>query len=96
MLSPVAVTTTSASSSSPDSRRMPCSVKVVDPAGDDRSVALAEAVNRSPSGTMQKRWSHGLYGGVKCVSTSKPAGRRRSRSLRTSFFMTCGLRRLSW
>ncbi len=67
--SPVAVTTTSASSSRPDSSSTPRSVKV-----RIRSVTTAArppriALNRSPSGTAHSRWSHGSYGGQKCSST---------------------------
>ena len=57
---PVAVTITSASSSSPDSSRMPVSVNV-----STRSVTIEAfpsqiASNMSPSGTRHRRWSHGL------------------------------------
>ena len=58
-LSPVAVTTTSASSSSPEASRIPSSVKV-----SIESVAMLafpepSTRKRSASGTRQTRWSQG-------------------------------------
>ena len=74
MLSPVAVTTMSAFSSRPDVSRMPVRVKVSIRSVTIEALPLDMALKMSPSGTMQTRWSHGSYAGLKCVSTGKPAG----------------------
>ena len=60
MARPVAVTMMSASSSSPDARRMPVSVKVSiwSVTTDARPDRMAS--NRSLLGTRHRRWSHGL------------------------------------
>ena len=59
-LRPVATTTMSAPSVAPDARRMPSSTKrsIVSVTTDARPARMAP--NRSPSGTRQTRWSHGL------------------------------------
>ena len=67
---PVAATTTSASISSPDARRMPCSVNVSITPVTTSARPDEMARNRSPPGTTHMRWSHGAYAGVKCVATS--------------------------
>ncbi len=85
----------SAASSSPDASRRPVGVNVaiwsvaIDtlPARMDR--------NRSPSGTRHIRWSHGLYRGVKWVSTSNPAGNWAVTPLCSKRFMNSGRRRLN-
>ena len=59
ILSPVAVTIRSASSSAPDASAMPVSVSVSmrSVTTDTRPSLIAS--KRSPSGTTHKRWSHG-------------------------------------
>src|SRR5581483_9959334 len=60
MFSPVAVTMTSAGSSWPDSSCRPVSVIVVMRSVTIDAAPELTAWNRSPSGTRQSRWSHGL------------------------------------
>ena len=57
---PVAVTMRSASSSSPDSSACPVSVNVSMRSVTTDARPSLIASNRSPSGTRQRRWSHGL------------------------------------
>ena len=66
----MAVTMMSASSSRPDVRRMPVGVteSMVSVMTSTRPARIASY--RSPSGIRHRRWSHGLYRGVKWVSTS--------------------------
>ena len=59
MFSPVAVMMTSASSSLPDPRRMPFSVKRAILSVTTEAAPLESASNRSRSGTMHMRWSQG-------------------------------------
>ena len=68
--SPVAVTMMSASSSVPEASLSPVSVKVSMWSVTTEALPSLSALKRSPSGTRQTRWSHGLYVGVKCFSTS--------------------------
>ena len=56
----MAVTMMSASSSSPEPSRMPVSVKVSMVSVTTEASPWRIAWNRSPSGTRQSRWSHGL------------------------------------
>ena len=66
----MAVTMMSASSSAPDSSSSPFSVKVTIRSVTTEAVSSLMALNRSPLGTAQKRWSQGSYEGVKWVSMS--------------------------
>lgn len=59
MSKPVAVTITSASSSRPDSGRMPPSVKRAMRSVTAEARPEAMARKRSPSGTQAMRWLHG-------------------------------------
>ncbi len=52
------------------------------------------ALNRSPSGTRHRRWSHGSYVGVKCSSTRASSLRKCKAVLRQIFLNVCGRRRL--
>ena len=90
------MTTTSASSSSPEVSRRPVSVKVSTVSVTIEDVPALSDRNRSPSGTKQSRWSHGLYVGLKCVSTSTCSGSWASVALRIRARSTPGRRRLSW
>ena len=47
-------------------------------------------LKRSPFGTAQKRWSHGLYRGVKLVPMSYPGGSWRSRPFSSRRRTSCG------
>ena len=67
---PVAVTIRSASSSCPDASFSPVSVNVSIWSVAIEALPSEIAPNRTPSGTRQTRWSHGLYFGLKWVSTS--------------------------
>ncbi len=58
--SPVAVTTMSASSSAPDSSRMPVSVNSAISSVTTSARPLLMAAKKSPSGARHIRWSHGL------------------------------------
>ena len=95
-LSPVAVTTMSAGSSSPDVSSRPFGVnESIRSVTIDASPRLI-ARNRSPSGTRHRRWSQGLYVGRKWVSTSYPSGSWAAVALRIRRRTRFGRRRLSW
>ena len=96
MFSPVAVTITSASSSSPEASAIPSSVKVSMSSVTIEASPRWIALNRSPSGTRQTRWSHGSYFGLKWGSVGKPGGSLRATPLRTNAFTHLGRRRLNW
>ena len=66
---PVAVTTTSAGSSSPDETRTPLSVNVSMVSVTTSTLPSRMVRNRSPSGTRHSRWSQGSYVGLKWTST---------------------------
>ena len=66
----------SASTLAPVTSRTPFSVNVsICPVTTD-AVPSRMARNRSPSGTMHIRWSHGSYGGLKCSSTGIARGQQ--------------------
>ena len=67
---PVAVTTTSASSTLPELSRIPSGTKVSIVSVTTCARPRRTALKKSASGTKQSRWSHGSYVGVKCSRTA--------------------------
>ena len=91
--SPVAVTTRSAGSSAPERSRIPVSVNVSMWSVTTLARPPRSASNRSSSGTMHRRWSHGSYAGVKwgAVGTASPSAFATPATI--SFFACAGNRR---
>lgn len=84
---------TSASSSSPVRSCRPFSVKVSISSVTTAALPERIAVKRSPSGTKQRRSSHGLSRGLKCLPASKSGPSYFCASLRIAFLVVSGLRR---
>ena len=73
---PVAVTRVSAGRWEPEVSWMPDSVTWEMVAVSMAALRDARALKKSPSGLTQRRWSQGLYFGLKCGFRGVPSGRR--------------------
>ncbi len=94
--SPVAVTTTSASSSRPEDNRIPRGVKVSMVSVTIDALPVFSVRKKSALGAKHTRWSQGLYRGVKLSRTVCPSPRMAVACLRNIFLASSGRRLHSW